>query len=46
MRFLNRILSRPPNEKPFMILVVGYPSQDAVVPAINKKSLEDIAEFI
>jgi hypothetical protein len=30
----------------FMILVVGYPSEDAVVPAIKKKSLEDIAEFI
>ena len=46
MRFLNRMLSRPPNEKPFMILVVGHPSQDAVVPAIKKKSLEDISEFI
>ena len=46
MRFLNRILSRPSNEKPFMILVVGYPSEDAVVPAIKKKSLEDIAQFI
>ncbi len=46
MRFLNKILSRPSNEKPFMILVVGYPSEDALVPAIQKKSLEDIAEFI
>jgi iodotyrosine deiodinase len=46
MRFLNTILSRPSNEKPFMILVVGYPSKDAVVPAIQKKSLEDIALFI
>jgi iodotyrosine deiodinase len=46
MRFLNKILSRPSNEKPFMILVVGYPSKDAVVPAIQKKSLEDIAVFI
>jgi len=46
MRFLNKILSRPSNEKPFMILVVGYPSEDAVVPALQKKSLEDIAEFI
>lgn len=46
MRFLNRILSRPSNEKPFMILVVGYPSEDAVVPAIQKKSLEDITAFI
>ena len=46
MRFLNKILSRPSNEKPFMILVVGYPSEDALVPAIQKKSLEDIAEFV
>ncbi len=46
MRFLNRILSRPSNEKPFMILVVGYPSEDAVVPAIRKKPIEDIAQFI
>lgn len=46
MGFLNKILSRPPNEKPFLILVVGYPAEDAVVPVIRKKSLEDIATFI
>ena len=46
MRFLNRILSRPSNEKPFMILVVGYPSETALVPAIRKKALEDISLFI
>jgi nitroreductase len=46
MKFLNEILSRPENEKPLMIVVVGYPSEDAVVPAIQRKSLEDIAEFI
>jgi hypothetical protein len=46
MRFLNKILYRPSNEKPFMILVVGYPSEDAVVPAIGKKSLDDMATFI
>lgn len=46
MRFLNKILARPANEKPFMILVVGYPSENALVPAIQKKSLEDIAEFV
>jgi nitroreductase len=46
MRFLNKILERPSNEKPFMILVVGYPSENALVPAIHKKSLEEIAEFI
>jgi nitroreductase len=46
MRFLNKILSRPSNEKPFMILVVGYPAEDTVVPSIRKKALEDIAIFI
>ena len=46
MRFLNKILSRPSNEKPFMILVAGYPAEDAVVPVIEKKSLQDIATFI
>ena len=46
MRFLNKILSRPTNEKPFMILVVGYPSEAALVPAIQKKALEDISVFI
>ncbi len=46
MRFLNKILSRPSNEKPFMILVVGYPSEKALVPAIQKKALEDISVFI
>ena len=46
MRFLNKILSRPSNEKPFMILVVGYPAEDTVVPAIRKKALEDSAIFI
>jgi len=46
MNFLNRILARPANEKPFMILVVGYPSASALVPVLQKKALEDIAVFI
>ncbi len=46
MRFLNKILARPSNEKAFMILVVGYPSKNALVPAIQKKALDDIAEFV
>jgi len=46
MRFLNRILSRPPHEKPFMILVVGYPADDALVPELHKKRLEEIATFV
>jgi len=46
MRFLNEVLSRPANERPFMILVVGYPSDRARVPVIEKKSLEDISVFM
>jgi hypothetical protein len=46
MNFLNRILSRPENERPFLLLVVGYPAQDCLVPEITKKTLEDIATFI
>jgi iodotyrosine deiodinase len=43
MGFLNKILRRPSHEKPFLILVVGYPAEDAVVPEISKKTLDDIA---
>lgn len=46
MRFLNSILKRPSNEKPFMILVAGYPAKDAVVPVIEKKELKEIADFL
>lgn len=45
MGFLNRILGRPASEKPFLLLVVGYPAADARVPAITKKSLDEIATF-
>ena len=46
MRFLNPILGRPANEKPFLVLVVGYPTEDAQVPDIGKKSLSEIATFL
>ncbi len=45
MNFLNEILGRPSNERPFLLLVTGYPAEDARVPAITKKPLEDIATF-
>lgn len=45
MGFLNEILQRPKNEKPFLLLVVGYPAKDAQVPEIRKKSLDEIATF-
>ena len=46
MKFLNQILERPSNERPFLLLVVGYPADDATVPVITKKPLDQIATFI
>lgn len=46
MRFLNQILNRPQNEHPFLILVVGYPAEDAEVPKINKKPFNEINTLI
>ena len=46
MKFLNEILDRPKSERPFLLLVVGYPKKDAKVPAISRKPLEDFTSFI
>lgn len=45
MGFLNDLLGRPRNERPFLLLVVGYPAVDATVPDIGRKSLTAIATF-
>lgn len=46
MGFLGRVLNRPANERAFLILVVGYPSADAHVPAITRKPLGQVATFV
>jgi len=46
MAFLNKILKRPANERPFLVLVVGYPAEGTTVPDLKKKSLEEITTFI
>ncbi len=48
MKFLSEILSRPDTERPYILLVVGHPADDAVVPkyAKYKKPLNEIASFI
>jgi len=46
MAFLNEILELPKNEHPFLLLVVGYPAEYAVVPDITKKTLEEFAIFM
>lgn len=42
MGFLSTVLNRPKNEKPFLLIPVGYPASDAVVPTITKKPLDEI----
>ncbi|MBN1965836.1 MAG: nitroreductase family protein, partial [Anaerolineae bacterium] len=42
MKFLAEILNRPENERPFVLIPVGYPAEDAQVPVISKKPLEAI----
>ena len=45
MGFLKEILGRPENERPFLLIPVGYPADDAEVPVLEKKPLGEIAEF-
>ena len=42
MGFLTKILDRPENEKPFLLIPVGYPADDAHVPNLSRKGLEDV----
>ena len=45
MAFLNELLGRPRHEVPYLLLVVGHPAPDCRVPAIERKSLSDVATF-
>lgn len=45
MNFLTNLLHRPENERPFLLIPVGYPHPDTYVPKLERKSLEQIAEF-
>jgi iodotyrosine deiodinase len=45
MGFLKEILERPENERPFLLIPVGYPAEDAEVPVLEKKQLGEIADF-
>ncbi|MFW5947664.1 MAG: nitroreductase family protein [Gemmatimonadota bacterium] len=46
MDFLNEVLGRPESERPFLLLVVGFPAADARVPEIERKPLAEIASFV
>lgn len=45
MNFLKTILNRPENESPYLLIPVGYGADDAMVPDINRKKLDEIAVF-
>lgn len=45
MRFLEKILERPSNERAFLLLPVGYPSEKTYVPDIKRKTLEGIMKL-
>ena len=46
MGFLNKILERPSHEKPFVLLVVGHPAENAQVPDIGRNALVEISSFV
>ncbi|MFZ1700457.1 MAG: nitroreductase family protein [Pyrinomonadaceae bacterium] len=46
MKFLQEILGRPKNEVPFVLIPVGYPAEDAKVPDIKRKSLDEIIRIV
>ena len=46
MKFLNEILGRPASERPFLLLVTGYPATDARVPDIKRKTLDEFTSFV
>lgn len=46
MNFLQKVLNRPSNEKPYLLIPVGYPAEDAVVPDISRKSIYEIMEIV
>jgi len=46
MGFLRELLGRPENERPFLLIPVGYPAAGAVVPPLARKPLDEIAEFL
>ncbi|MCB0503998.1 MAG: nitroreductase family protein [Cyclobacteriaceae bacterium] len=45
MGFLSKILNRPENERPFLLIPVGYPAEITFVPKLERKPLNEISEF-
>ena len=45
MNFLTKVLNRPENEKPYLLIPVGFPANECWVPDLKRKDLEDFAVF-
>ena len=45
MNFLAEVLNRPPNERAFLLIPIGYPAEDAKVPDLRRKDLDEVSEF-
>ncbi len=45
MNFLTKLLKRPENERPFLLIPVGYPADETFVPKLKRKSLEEVAIY-
>lgn len=45
MNFINKILNRPDNERPFLLIPVGYPTENAEVPDIKRKTKEEVIDY-
>jgi nitroreductase len=45
MNFIAKALNRPENERPFLLIPVGYPAEDAKVPDLARKSKEEVIVF-
>lgn len=46
MKFLSDVLQRPPNERAYVVIPIGYPAEDAQVPDLTRKPLEDISAWV
>lgn len=46
MNFLIKILNRPENERPFLLIPIGYPAEETFVPNLTRKPLSDMSEFL
>lgn len=46
MMFLQKLLQRPPEEKPWLVMPVGYPADDCEVPDIHRKPLNDMLTVV